>query len=315
MTNDWQQDFHKLAHSLVKEMEIVIKDKVSFVKLLVLSFLVRGHVLIEDLPGVGKTTAVKTLAKLVKDVSYGRIQCTPDLLPYDVTGVEIFDNQASQFHFSQGPIFHDIVLVDEINRATPKTQSALLEAMAEHQVTISGKTYNLPELFWVAATQNPLEHGSAYPLPPAELDRFLVKLTPGYPEFETECQIASQDPSLHLLPKLSAVTDKQTLLTMQTALDQVHCDQRHVQFAVRIAGLTRKHAAIVMGVSSRGPIGLLRLAKAHALFAGRNFVTDEDIIPLVIPVYQHRIITREAGMDIQSLLQQAIKSSGEEFFQ
>ena len=315
MMNEQQQEFHHLAHTLVNKMDNIIKDKLLFLRFLVISFLVRGHVLVEDVPGVGKTTAIKALARLIKNASYGRIQCTPDLLPYDVTGVEIYDSQSAQFHFSKGPLFHDIVLVDEINRATPKTQSALLEAMAERQVTVSSKSYDLPDLFWVAATQNPLEQGSTYPLPAAELDRFLIKLSPGYPKFETECQITSEDPSTYLLPKLEAVVNKQSLLRAQQCIDQVFCDEKHIKLAVHIASLTRKDPAITMGVSPRGPIGLLKLAKAHALFSNREFVTDEDIIPLVIPVYQHRIIAAETQLDIQGFLQQAIKSACKEFYQ
>ncbi len=315
MMNDQQQEFHDLAHTLVNEIDKVIKDKLLFLRLLVLSFLVRGHVLVEDVPGVGKTTAIKALSRLIQNASYGRIQCTPDLLPYDVTGVEIYDAQSAQFHFSRGPLFHDIVLVDEMNRATPKTQSALLEAMAERHVTVSGKTYELPELFWVAATQNPLEQSSTYPLPAAELDRFLIKLSPGYPEFEVECQITSEDPSTHLLPKLEAVMNKQALIQAQESIDQVFCDEKHIKLAVRIASLTRQDPCIAMGVSPRGPIGLLKLAKAHALFSNREYVTDEDILPLVIPVYQHRIIAQENNLDTAAILQQAMKSACEEFYQ
>lgn len=313
--NSRHQELHDLAHTLVNEMSKIIKDKLSFLQLLVLSFLVRGHVLIEDFPGVGKTTAVKALSRLIKEASQGRIQCTPDLLPYDITGVEIYDSKSAAFHFAPGPVFHDIVLVDEINRATPKTQSALLEAMAERQITVSGKTYHLPDLFWVAATQNPLEQNSTYPLPAAELDRFLLKLTPGYPSFETECQITREDPAVTLLPKLQAVTDKQILLKSQTCIDEIFCDEKHVKLAVRVAEFTRNHPQVAMGVSPRGPIGLLKLAKAHALFSAREFVTDEDILPLIPSVYGHRIIPQEPRLNIISLLQEAAASACEEFYQ
>ncbi|MGL4524567.1 MAG: AAA family ATPase [Spirochaetia bacterium] len=314
MAKNPHKSLHHLMHALVDELERVISDKRQVLELLVLSLVNNGHVLIEDLPGVGKTTAVKALAKLIGGTSHSRIQCTPDLLPYDITGVEIFDNNLSKFQFTKGPIFHNIVLVDEINRATPKTQSALLEAMAENQVTVGGHTHSLPDLFWVAGTQNPLELGSTYPLPVAELDRFLLKLTPGYPSFESECRISMQDPSHHVLPTLEAIVDLENLLSLLPEIEQIHCDIRHSQFAVRIATLTREHHGVAMGVSPRGPIGLIKLAKTHALFYGREFVSDEDMLALVHPVYQHRIITRESQTNIALILDEAIQVAKEEFY-
>jgi MoxR-like ATPase len=275
---------------MAEAMSTVIKGKDDFIKLLVTAFMAKGHVLIEDMPGLGKTTAAKALASLIEGAETGRIQCTPDLLPYDITGVDVYEGASGKFHFEKGPVFCDILLADEINRATPKTQSALLEAMAENQVTAGNAIYPLSPLFFVVATQNPVESDGAYPLPVAELDRFLFRLSVGYPEREIEYNIVKESPGEKVLPSLKAILTREAAEKTMHIAGEVFCDDKIIRLAVDIASATRSHHDILLGVSPRGSISLIKAAKVFALFHNRDYVTDEDIRTLVMPVFAHRII-------------------------
>ncbi|MCL2520801.1 MAG: AAA family ATPase [Spirochaetaceae bacterium] len=288
--NDKYQEASQLINSLVAAASQVIKGKESFIQKLIIAMLTGGHVLIEDVPGLGKTTAAKTLAKLIDGMQDGRIQCTPDLLPYDITGVDVYEGASGNFHFEAGPIFCDILLADEINRATPKTQSALLEAMAEGQVTVGGRTYRLSPLFFVVATQNPLDSDGAYPLPAAELDRFMFKLEVGYPALQDEFLIVKESPSEKALPNLKPLINKEKLSEVAGLAQEVFCADELITLAIEIAVATRNHPDIALGVSPRGVIQLIKAARVEALFNNRSYVTDADILKLVAAVYGHRLI-------------------------
>lgn len=278
-----------LANEIVGEMSRVIKGKKDFLRLMVSAFLAGGHVLIEDMPGTGKTTAVKTLAKVIGHQDFKRIQFTPDLLPYDITGVEVWDNQSSAFVLKKGPVFANIVLADEINRTTPKVQSALLEVMAEHQVTIGSTTYPFEGIFFVAATENPIEFEGTYPLPEAQKDRFLMKLSIGYPDMDSEFEIVKTDPSHSALEEVQSLCSADDVLALMQAVKSVYCDDNLIRCAVQIAWKTRNHSAVQMGVSPRGSLMLIQACRAYALIQGRDYVTDQDLIELAPLVYSHRI--------------------------
>ncbi len=286
---------HELSEKIVDNLERVIRGKRNVLELLVSALFAGGHVLIDDVPGLGKTTLAKSIANLIaanrrgKPVTFKRIQFTPDLLPYDITGVDIFDPENRKFTFSPGPVFANILLADEINRTTPKVQSALLEVMAENQVTVGNRTYKLDPLFFVIATENPVEMEGTYPLPLAQLDRFLIRMEIGYPDFKTEIEIINDDPSRKVLPVLKPVCLKEEILRAQSAMEEVHCDPRLIEAAVSISASTRKHRAVELGVSPRGSLMLVRLAKAYALVSGRNYVIDQDILDLAPLCLAHRL--------------------------
>jgi len=269
-------------------VERVIRGKPEAVRLAIVTLLAGGHLLIEDVPGVGKTTLAHALA-LALDCSFQRIQFTSDLLPSDVIGLSVYNQQESLFEWKPGPIFANVILADEINRTTPKTQSALLEAMAEGQVTVEGVTHALPTPFMVLATQNPIEHHGTYPLPESQLDRFMLRLRIGYPGIADERQILRDrehsDPLEQLRPVMSA-TD---VLALQQAVSEVSVDEAIVDYLMRIVAATRASEMLDLGVSPRGTLSLFRAAQALALTEERSYCLPDDVKRLVIPVFAHRI--------------------------
>ena len=258
---------------------------------LMVCLLARGHVLIEDVPGVGKTVLASALAKSVQG-SFARIQCTPDLLPADVTGITVFDRDTSDFHFKPGPVFHNIVVADEINRTTPRTQSALLEAMSEGVVSIDGTTRDLPSPFMVVATQNPYEFEGTYFLPENQLDRFLMRIALGYPAPPDESRVLEQQPARTVLQNLQPVISMDDVLHLQNLTDQVKIDSSLLEYIVALASATRNHDDLQVGLSPRGSLALSQAARATAVLDGRVYVVPEDIVNNVIPVCTHRVISR-----------------------
>ncbi len=301
-------------HTLESTIETVVRGKHDVVRLALVTLVAAGHLLIEDVPGVGKTTLARALSRAL-DCSFQRIQFTSDLLPSDVLGLSVYDQPTGRFEFRRGPIFANVVLADEINRTTPKTQSCLLEAMAEGRVTIENQTFDLPKPFIVLATQNPIEHHGTYPLPESQLDRFTMRLSMGYPAAEDERQIllgkARRDPLLDLQPVLNG----DDVLTAQEQARQVRVDDALVDYLLRIVNATRTSELLEMGVSPRGSLALFRAAQAQALFEGRDYCLPDDIKRLAIPVLSHRIIvnpryaggTREAD-DAQAALEEILKT-------
>jgi MoxR-like ATPase len=303
-----------LASRLVDSLSRVIRGKNDFLGMIVSCLITGGHLLIEDVPGLGKTTVAKTLAALIAPeeeqrdgdghVTFRRIQFTPDLLPYDITGVDIFDPDKREFVFSPGPVFANIVLADEINRSTPKVQSALLEVMAENQVTVGGHTYRMDELFFVMGTQNPVEVEGTYPLPLAQLDRFLMRLEIGYPASDVELAILKDDPSVTVMPSVEPVCTRSEILEARRAAREVHVDDALHQVIVDIAGATRSHRSIEYGVSPRGSLMLVHAARAYALVHDRTYVVDQDIIDLAPAVLGHRIKLHDARTDPRALIRE-----------
>ena len=296
------------AAALLEGARQIIKGKREFLELVVTAALAGGHILIEDNPGLGKTTVAKTLAKLIesraassvkssKSVSKGllfkRIQFTPDLLPYDITGVDVFDPKTLKFRFVPGPILANIVLADEINRATPKVQSALLEVMAERQVTIGQTSHCQPEPFLVIATQNPLESEGTFPLPAAQLDRFMMKLSMGYPDRTCELQILDENPAETGLANLKPVITPEDFLAAKKAAGEIFCHQALKEAIADCVRDTRTHHAFSTGASPRAGLHFLEAVKAFALVRGRKYVIDEDIAILAAPVLAHRVRLRD----------------------
>jgi MoxR-like ATPase len=278
-----------VAGSLLENIERVIIGKRDVVELITIGLLSQGHLLIEDVPGVGKTMLARALATSL-GCSFRRIQFTPDMLPSDVTGVSIFNQKTREFEFRPGPIMAQIVLTDEINRATPKTQSALLEAMQELQVTVDGVTYSLPKPFLLMATQNPIEYEGTFPLPEAQLDRFLMRVQLGYPDRSDEMAILDSQQYVHPLTKIGQVVDIETLVEAQEMLKDVYIDSLVKGYIVDIMTQTRRHADIYLGASPRGSLALYRTAQARAAMRGRDYVIPDDIKALALPVLGHRLI-------------------------
>ena len=284
-----------VLNKLIEGLSNVIKGKRDFLELLTTAVAAGGHVLIEDMPGLGKTTAARTLAALIDTSNdrvqgFSRIQFTPDLLPYDITGVDIFHPESGEFRFNPGPIFASIVLADEINRTTPKVQSALLEVMAEGQVTVGGSTRRLGDFFFVIATQNPVEIEGTYSLPIAQLDRFMMRLSIGYPDRDSEYLIVTEDPSVKTVPVLEPVCTSADILAASSAAEKIYCDERLIRAVIDAAAATRSMKDVEVGISPRGPLMLVKTAKALALIRGRDYVIDQDIIDLSIPVMSHRLV-------------------------
>jgi MoxR-like ATPase len=300
-----------LAQRLQANVEKVIVGKAAEVELTLIGLLCQGHLLIEDVPGVGKTTLAKSIARSL-GTSFNRLQFTPDMLPSDVTGVSIFNQQTRQFEFRPGPIMAQVVLADEINRATPKTQAALLEAMEEKQVTVDGATYKLPQPFMVLATQNPIEYEGTFPLPEAQLDRFLLRLSLGYPSAADEIAIMDRQQFAHPVDSLEQVVQVEELLAAQTAVRSVHVAPPVKAYIVEITTQTRKHPDVYLGASPRGSLALFRTAQARAAIQGREYVLPDDVKALAEAALSHRIIigpaARIRNVDSRAIIKDVLNS-------
>ena len=296
---------------LQENLEKIIKGKPEIIRHAIATLLARGHLLIEDVPGVGKTTLAHALARSI-NCSFQRIQFTSDLLPSDIIGVTIYNQEKHAFEFKPGPIFADTILADEINRTTPKTQSALLEAMNDRQVSVDRKTHPLPEPFMVIATQNPLEYEGTYPLPESQLDRFMMRIRIGYPNSEAEKEILLSS-SDDLQPQnLNPVLSTEEIIYFQKVVDTIKVDNDLVKYILSIINATRKSDKLRLGVSTRGAISLYRAAQAFALLRGREFCIPDDIKMLSVPVFSHRVITTQSGEgaldDAEVIIQEIVDS-------
>ena len=287
-------DVQAIANRIVENVEHVIIGKRQSVQLTVLGLLCQGHILIEDVPGVGKTVLAKALSKSV-GCKFQRIQFTPDMLPSDVTGISVFNQKTREFEFRPGPIHAQIVLVDEINRATPKTQSALLESMEERQVTVDGHTYKLDTPFMVLATQNPIEYEGTFPLPEAQLDRFMLRIRLGYPNKEDEMTILDRQRQSHPIDHLEQVVSVEELLAVQKTIKEIYIDEQIKQYIVEVVRQTREHPDVYLGSSTRGALAIYRLGQARAAMFGRDFVLPDDVKALASVALSHRIIVGPAA--------------------
>jgi len=276
------------ASRLEGELKKVIRGKDEIVRLAMVSVLARGHLLIEGVPGVGKTTLAHALARAL-GCTFQRVQFTSDMLPSDIIGISIYSAAEQKFEFKRGPVFTNILLADEINRTTPKTQSALLEAMNEGQVTVDAQCFPLPQPFLVIATQNPVEHHGTYPLPESQLDRFLMRVQMGYPDSQSEREILRAEAGTARLENLEPVLTGSDIIEMQEVVTQVEVDDSLVNYALAIVARTRKHEKLTLGVSPRGSQMLYRAAQAMAFLDGRGFCVPEDFKPLAVPVFAHRV--------------------------
>ena len=285
------EDAQKFVQALIENIERVIVGKRSTIEFVLVALLCEGHVLLEDVPGSGKTMLARSVSTSL-GISFKRIQCTPDLLPNDVTGVSIFNQKSGEFEFKPGPIFVNILLADEINRATPRTQSALLEAMQEQQVTVDGETRNLPRPFLVLATQNPIEYEGTFPLPEAQLDRFLMRLSLGYPSRADERQILVNLRHEHPITKLDKVVDGYELLSLQKRIWDINVDTTLQDYIVALAESTRTHPDLALGISPRGSLALLKTSQALAAIRGRDYVIPDDIKTLAPLTLSHRLILK-----------------------
>lgn len=279
-------------HQLMNTVNQIVIGKENITKLTITAMLASGHVLFEDIPGVGKTLLVRTIAKTL-NVDFSRIQFTPDLVPSDIIGFSIPLSEKAQFEFRKGPIFASLILADEINRTSPRTQAAMLEAMSEGQVTMDGKTYSLPEPFFVLATQNPIEHEGTYPLPEAQLDRFLMQLSLGYPTAEQEVKMLSNPDQKETLARIQPLLSLSEFQELKQLVPTVYVEPNLLTYIVKLGESTRTNPKIRLGVSPRGNQYCLAAARAHALLDMRDYVTPDDILAVLPAVYQHRLLFKD----------------------
>lgn len=285
----------EFGKKVMENVEKVIVGKTKELEIVLVSLLCEGHLLVEDVPGVGKTMLARAVARSL-GCSFSRIQFTPDLLPSDILGITVYNQKTSDFEFRQGPVYNQIVLADEINRATPKTQSALLECMEERQVTLDGTTRFLPRPFLVIATQNPIEYEGTFPLPEAQMDRFLMRLRLGYPSFEAENEILLRQQMRHPIEELQQVVSSQELIEMQRRVREIHVSDAVREYMVRIVQETRKHSFLYLGASPRGSLALFRTSQALAVLRGRDYVIPDDVKCMVEATLCHRMISRADGV-------------------
>lgn len=305
------QSVAKRAAAVIDQVQTVIIGKREAIELAVIALLSSGHILIEDIPGVGKTTLAKTLAKAL-GCSVKRIQFTPDLLPADITGTSIFNQRTSTFEFREGPVFANVVLADEINRATPKTQSSLLECMEEGQVTADGSTYELPKPFMVIATENNIEAQGTYPLPEAQLDRFMVQIKLGYPSKADESRILTQRGKNDALDSIRSILDSEQIQILQEQVRDVYVDNKLRDYVIEIVSATREHGLVLLGASPRASLALLRGGQANAALLGRTYLLPDDIKKLAGPVLAHRLMLRQDarynGANAESIVADCVAS-------
>lgn len=298
------------VQKIIDNVEEVILGKNRVIKLALAAMMAEGHILFEDVPGVGKTILVRSLARSI-GCSFKRVQFTPDLLPSDITGVSIYNQKTNEFEFREGPILSQVVLADEINRATPRTQSALLESMAEKQITVEGISRRLADPFIVMATQNPIEYDGTFPLPEAQLDRFLIRLEIGYPESKDEEQILENLQLQHPVEKLEAVMTDQEFIELQDDVKKVHVDQKLRKYIVSLVNQSRSHSDLELGASPRGSIALMKMAQAWAVVNERDYIIPDDIKEIAAAVLAHRLIikskSRLRGADKEKIIKEIVR--------
>lgn len=305
------QQLADLLARLRENIESVIVGKRDVIEACLIGLMADGHILLEDVPGVGKTMLARSLARTL-GVSYKRIQFTPDLLPSDVTGSVVFDQNDHRFHFREGPVFAHVVLADEINRASPKTQSALLECMEEGQVTVDLQSHNLPEPFFVIATQNPAESEGVYPLPDSQLDRFAMRLSVGYPDAGAELQMMKEQRLHHPIEDLESITNVAQIRGMQAATRRVSIHDNLYNYVLRLANASRSHSQLNLGLSPRGALTLARCSQAHAALKGRDFVLPDDVKAVAGPVMAHRLMpvaeVRHGGHGTDKIVEELLRT-------
>jgi len=300
---------HELIKSMIDNVERVIRGKRETIRTAMIGLLAGGHLLLEDVPGVGKTMLARALAQTVS-CTLKRIQFTPDLLPSDIMGVSIYNQKLQDFQFRPGPIMANFVLADEINRTSPKTQAALLEAMEEEHVTVDGVTYDLPKPFILMATQNPIEHEGTFMLPEAQLDRFMLRLSLGYPDADAEMDMLELTARRHPIETLRPIISKEELIELQKRVREIHIDRSLREYIIRLAQLSREHPAVWLGASPRAAAALMRAAQARAMMADRAYVIPDDVKAMVKPVWGHRLIVkaeaRARGKDSSAILDELL---------
>jgi MoxR-like ATPase len=306
------QDVQSVGQRIIDNVEKVIVGKHDAVQLTVIALLCEGHLLIEDVPGTGKTMLAKSVSRSL-GCAFRRIQFTPDMLPSDVTGVSVFNQKTREFEFRPGPVMAQVVLTDEINRATPKTQSALLEAMEERQITVDGVTYPMKQPFLVLATQNPIEYEGTFPLPEAQLDRFMMRISLGYPDTDDEVTMLDSQQHTHPITRIEQVVSSDELVEVQMSVKDMYINDLVKEYIVRLVKATRKHPDVYLGASPRGSIALYRTGQARAAMMGRDFVTPDDIKALAMVTLAHRLIispsARIKNVDPRAVIQEILDST------